>query len=125
MLRALLFQLSGQHSDGHSSLTSIHASYQTGTPPAEVLIKHLRHLIRKFHQLYILLDALDESPRFERRDGVLKILDKMRRWHLPGLHILVTSRDEPDIRESLNPIRDEQVGMKNDEISRDISDFIS
>ena len=75
--------------------------------------------------MYILLDALDESPRFERRDGVLKILDKMRKWHLHGLHILITSRDEPDIRESLNPTRDEQVVMKNDEISRDISDFIS
>jgi ankyrin repeat domain-containing protein 50 len=125
MLRALLLQLSGQHSDGHPSLTSLYASYQTGTPPAEVLIEHLRHLIRKFHQVYILLDALDESPRFERRDGVLKILDKMRKWHLPGLHMLVTSRDEPDIRESLNPMRDEQVVMKNDEISGDISDFIS
>jgi hypothetical protein len=43
---------------------------------------------------------------------------------LPGLHILVISRDEPDIRESLNSIRDEQIIIKNNEINRDISDFI-
>jgi hypothetical protein len=49
----------------------------------------------------------------------------MRKWLLPGLHLLVTSRDEPDIRESLSPAGDEEVIMKNAEINRDISDFIS
>jgi hypothetical protein len=75
--------------------------------------------------VYILLDALDESPRYGQRDQVLIAIQTMRKWLLPGLHLLVTSRDEPDIRESLSPTGDEAVIMKVAEINRDISDFIS
>jgi hypothetical protein len=49
----------------------------------------------------------------------------MRKWLLPGFHLLVTSRDVPDIRESLNPAGNEEVILKNAEINQDISDFIS
>ena len=49
----------------------------------------------------------------------------MRKWLVPGLHLLVTSRNEPDIRETLSPVGDEEVIMKNAKINRDISDFIS
>ncbi len=99
MLRALLLQLSGQLSGSQTDLARLRDSYSTGIPPAAVLTAHLRHLIQKFDQVYILLDALDESPRYGQRDQV------------------VTSRDEPDIRESLNPARNEEVIMKNAEIS--------
>jgi hypothetical protein len=75
--------------------------------------------------VYILLDALDESPRYSQRDHVLNAVETVRKWLLPGLHLLVTSRDEPDIRESLRPAGDQEVVMKNTEIDQDISDFIS
>jgi Trm5-related predicted tRNA methylase len=75
--------------------------------------------------VYILLDALDESSRYGQRDQVLNTIETMRKWLLPGLHLLVTSRDEPDIRESLSPVGDEEVIMKNTEINHDISNFIS
>lgn len=125
MLRALLLQLSGQLSDAHADLARLRDSYSTGIPPAPVLIAHLGHLIQKFNQVYILLDALDESPRCDQRDQVLNAIETMRKWRLPGLHLLVTSRDERDIRESLNVTNGEEVIMKNVEIDRDISDFIS
>jgi hypothetical protein len=85
----------------------------------------LRNLIQKFDEVYILLDALDESPRPGKRGAVLSAVKEMRKWLLPGLHLLVTSRDEPDIRKSLHPNRDAEVIMKNSEINQDISDFIS
>lgn len=44
---------------------------------------------------------------------------------MPGLHLLVTSRDELDIRESLDVASDEKVAMKNDGIDQDIGNFIS
>jgi ankyrin repeat domain-containing protein 50 len=125
MIRALLLQLSGQSSDSRTDLASLRDSYSTGIPPAIVLIAHLRHLIQKFGQVYILLDALDESPRYGQRDQVLNALQTMRKWLLPGLHLLVTSRDEADIRESLSPAGDKEVIMKNAEINRDIGEFIS
>jgi ankyrin repeat domain-containing protein 50 len=125
MLRALLLQLSGQLSSSQTDLDRLRDSYSTGIPPVIALIAHLRYLIQKFDQVYILLDALDESPRYGQRGQVLNVIQTMRKWLLPGLHLLVTSRDEPDIRESLSPTGNEAVIMKNAEINRDISDFIS
>ncbi len=125
MLRALILQLSGQLSDPQTDLARLRDSYSTGIPSATLLIAHLRHLIQKFDQVYILLDALDESPRHGQREQVLDAIETMLKWPLPGLHVLVTSRDEPDIRESLSPAEDEEVIMRNAETNRDISDFIS
>ena len=125
MVRDLLLQLSGQRSDSQTDLARLHDSYSMGLPPTAVLMAYLRQLIQKFDQVYILVDALDESPRYDQRDQVLDTIQTMREWHLPGLHLLVTSRDEPDIRESLSPTKNEEVVMKNDEINQDIADFIS
>lgn len=125
MLRALLLQLSGQLFDSQADLTSLHALSSTGVPPPAVLIAYLERLIQKFDQVYILLDALDESPRYSQRDRVLAVIQTMRNWLFPGLHLLVTSRDELDIRESLSPARNDEIAMKNAEINQDISNFIS
>lgn len=91
MLRALLLQLSGQISDSQTDLTRLRDSYSTGIPPVAVLIAHLRYLIQKFDQVYILLDALDESPRYGQRDEVLNVIETIRKWRLPGLYLLITS----------------------------------
>ena len=125
MLRALLLQLSGQLSDSQTDLTCLHDSNRTAVPPPAVLIVHLQHMIQKFDQVYILLDAVDESPRYGQRDQVLNAIQTMRKWLFPGLHLLVTSRDEPDIRESLSPAENDEVIMKNAEIDRDIGNYIS
>lgn len=125
MLRALLLQLSGQLSDSQADLTSLHALNRTGIPPPAVLIAYLQRLIQKFDQVYILLDALDESPRYSQRDRVLTVIQTMRNWLFPGLHLLVTSRDELDIREALSPMSNDEIAMRNAEINQDISNFIS
>lgn len=125
MLRALLLQLSGQLFDSQADLISLHDLNRTSVPPPAVLIAYLQRLILKFDQVYILLDALDESPRYSQRDRVLTVIQTMRNWLFPGLHLLVTSRDEPDIRESLNPARNDEIAMRNAEINQDISNFIS
>ncbi|KAH0834441.1 hypothetical protein FOPE_03553 [Fonsecaea pedrosoi] len=125
MLRALLLQLSGQLSNGPALLDRIRTSSTVATPPTDSLLEHLRDLIRRFHHVYILLDALDECPRYSQRDRVLNALQEMRKWSLPGLHLLVTSRDELDIRVSLNPDQNQMLIMKNAGIDQDISDFIS
>ena len=127
MLRALLMQLSGQLQDGHLDLTRLHDSYKTGIPPSSVLIDYLRRLIQRFNHVYIVLDALDESPRLGARGHVLDTIEAMQKWLLPGLHLLVTSRDEPDIRNSLDLSLGlgQEVKMRNAGIDEDITDFIS
>ena len=125
MLRALLMQLSGQLQDGHLDLSRLYDSYNTGIPPSSILTDYLRRLIQRFHHVYIVLDALDESPRLGAQGYVLDTIKVMQKWSLPGLHLLVTSRDEPDIRNSLDLPLNQEVKMRNAGIDKDITDFIS
>ena len=125
MLRALLLQLSNQLQDGYADLTRLHDLYKSGIPPWPLLVEHLRRLIQRFQHVYILLDALDENPRNGSREDVLNVLETMRKWDLQCLHLFVTSRDEPDIRESLNRSITHRVVMQNSGIDKDIADFIS
>ena len=125
MLRALLLQLAGQLTDGHTLLEQLRKTYESGPPLPATLIQYLSQLIQKFRQVYILIDALDESPRYKQRDRVLSALETMRRWNFANLHLLVTSRDEPDIRRSLRPAENEDITLHNPGIDGDIRDFIS
>ena len=125
MLRALLLQLSSQLEDGHVDLARLHESYKAGMPPSPVLLEYLRRLIKRFHHTYIFLDALDESPRSGMREHVLDALEVMHTWGVQYLHIFVTSRDEPDIRESLDILATQEVMMQNAGIDQDIADFVS
>ena len=124
MLRALLMQLSSQIPGSEAGLARLHDSHKPSMPPTVVLTQHLEQLIRRLDQVYIVLDALDENPRYDQRDHVLSVIDIMRNWHLPGLHLLVTSRNEADIREVLNPAQEHEVVMKNAAIEKDIGDYI-
>ncbi|KAL9004631.1 MAG: hypothetical protein Q9188_002557 [Gyalolechia gomerana] len=125
MIRTLLLQLSNQLQDGHVDLIGLHKSYKTGIPPSSILLSYLQRLIQRFRHVYILLDALDESPRTGRREFVLDALDTMREWGLEHLHLLITSRHESDIRESLDLPTTQQIIMRNAGINQDIANFVS
>jgi hypothetical protein len=47
------------------------------------------------------VDALDECPPDGRREELLELIVEITVWGLAGLHLLVTSRPEPDIEEAL------------------------
>ena len=123
--RALLLQLSSQVQDKYADLTKLYESYKTSSPPSRVLVDYLRRLIDRFQHVYIILDALDESPRDGLRGQVLDTLEAMRSWGLEGIHLFVTSRDERDIREFHNVPIEQQIPMQNVGIDQDITDFIS
>lgn len=125
MLKALVLQLSGQLPDFQKDLARLRDLNHSASLQPAALVAHLQELFYKFDQVYIMLDALDESPRYSKRDGVLGVVQIIRQWLVPGLHLLATSRDETDIRESLEPAKDDEVIMKNAEIDQDIRNFIS
>ena len=125
MLRALLLQLSNQTQDGHLDLLQLQQTYRGGTPPSQALIAYLRRLIERFQDVYIMLDALDESPWDSTRGDVLDTLDTIRKWNLQGLHLFATSRNERDIHACFGDVLDKHVAMRNDGIDADIANFIS
>ncbi|KAK4044313.1 putative ankyrin repeat protein [Parachaetomium inaequale] len=125
MLRALILQLSSQI-QGDSQLLALYRRHREGTPPYQGLITCLFQIVQQFSDVYIVVDALDESPRGPYRDAVLQALAEMRTWSSgPKLHLLVTSRDEIDIREELQANPEEVVVIKNDSVQRDIALFVS
>ncbi|KAM0254880.1 hypothetical protein ACHAQJ_006317 [Trichoderma viride] len=101
MLRALILQLSGQLNDNHGILSQLHNRYRGAMPPGQALMGCLRQLVQVFDNTFIILDALDESSQDKHRADVLQALVDLRSWSEPGLHLLVTSRQEPDIRDVL------------------------
>jgi ankyrin repeat domain-containing protein 50 len=124
LLRTLLLQLSNQAEDGNADISSLHDTHKDAQPPVPALEIALKQVVTKFQDVYIIVDALDESPRGEKRAAVLESLFEMRGWSVRGLHILVTSRDELDIRESLKLQIQEEVRMDNSAVNQDIKDYI-
>lgn len=125
MLRTLILQLSHQLNDGHQLLSRLHDSYPHAMPPDQALLDCLRQLVRAFDDTYIILDALDESPRDTHRPDMLQALSDMRAWSAPGFHLFVTSRDEPDVRDELDASQDQAISLKNDSVDNDITAFVS
>ncbi|KAF4968276.1 hypothetical protein FZEAL_10414 [Fusarium zealandicum] len=125
MLRALVLQLSSQKDNEHSILSRLHDKYRNATPSDQALIDCLRQLVRSFTDVHICVDALDESPRDAHREGVLQVIADLRAWSEPGLHLLVSSRDEIDIREDLDASPEEAVQMRNESVDEDIASFVS
>ncbi|KAJ5631612.1 NACHT nucleoside triphosphatase [Penicillium longicatenatum] len=125
LLRALLLQLSVQFQDGEAELDHFRKLSKISTPSTEALLQTLRRFLKQFRDIYILVDALDECPRGHGRKDVLRVIQEIRDWNLPGVHFLVTSRDLLDIREALDPTYQEHISIKNSGILEDISDFVS
>lgn len=140
MLRALILQLVPQLQSQHNNnsttktldtLPRLHQNYRGGTPPDAALLDTLHQLITRFDDVYIVLDALDESPRHKHREDLLQALAEMRRWPGPELHLLVTSRDEQDIREELDLSGEEEeeggevVALRGGMVDGDIAAFVA
>lgn len=125
MLRAILLQLAGQIPGVEDDLMRLQASCNGSSPPVSTMLDHLQRAILRSPCVYIMLDALDECPLDQARTDTLSAIEIIRGWSLPGLHLLVTSRDELDIRQSLNAEEEYMVALRNDEVKQDISDYVS
>ncbi|MBK5652918.1 MAG: NACHT domain-containing protein, partial [Rhizobium sp.] len=101
MVRSLLCQLSQQSIKIPASLDALFSLSENGQrqPSMLSLLEALRSIIKELPQVYIVLDALDESAQ---RVELMERLKAMVGWQLQNLHLLVTSRKERDIESSLD-----------------------
>jgi hypothetical protein len=100
MVRSLICQLSQKCTTVPAALEALFASCNDGSsqPSLYGLLDVLREMIRTFPQSFIVLDALDEC---EDRSELMTIIESIAGWQLEKLHILVTSRRERDIENTL------------------------
>ncbi|KAK1465305.1 hypothetical protein CCUS01_07711 [Colletotrichum cuscutae] len=127
MLRALILQLSDQLDYVPSALQRIHdLRKKHNIPPSTAdLLQCFRQVLQLFQNFYVVLDALDESPRETSRFGLLETLKEIRDWSELGVHLLVTSRDEVDIREGIDIKDQATILMKHQGIDDDIASYVS
>lgn len=125
MLRTLLSQLACQRSDAADDLQRLHKQYENSTPPDMALLECLRSMIQRYQQVYLLLDALDESPRYGKREHLLQTLHTIREWSVAHLHLFLTGRDEPDVRGSLHRRHTQEVVLRGEAVDLDIHRYIS
>ena len=70
-----------------------------------------------FRHAYIIIDALDECTE---RESLLELIQKIVDWKSSTLHILVTSRKEREIEDSLMLRCQHTMALQDSVISRDI-----
>ncbi|KZV67559.1 hypothetical protein PENSPDRAFT_48455 [Peniophora sp. CONT] len=103
LLRSLVHQLSSASDECLSLHREFYSSYgKKGGPSLTLLTDHLRCLAGALsNPVYLVLDAVDESPHDARRTEVLPMLRKLTSLHLDHVRVLLASRPEGDIRKCL------------------------
>lgn len=80
-------------------------------PGKEGLIKVLLSLLKSQNRTYLILDALDECIRSER-DKLFDVIRQVVEMLSEDVHLLVTSRRERDIKESLDGLIDIKINLQ-------------
>ena len=120
VLSSLLLQLSCQ-SDS-TIMSELYSNYLAGSPPDYALVLALQNMVKKFQHVYIVIDALDESPQGPQREALCRVVSQMKQWE--SIHLLVTSRDYSDIREMLDVPPENDVKIENEAVVADIKRYI-
>ena len=90
-------------------------------PLHDKLLEVLRQLICGFDIAYILIDALDECSDWEE---ILEFIETLHKWDLWQCHILITSRKEQQIVESMMAMKPIAVDMSQMPVDNDIEKYI-
>ncbi|KAL8992084.1 MAG: hypothetical protein Q9169_007385 [Polycauliona sp. 2 TL-2023] len=123
MLRSLVSQLSTQDSAALSLLAELHSSCEPAQSTDDALLAVLKKMVNVFPQIYIVLDALDEC---KSRAILLEAIEDIVAWQHEGLRMLVTSRYEGDLKESLEPLVKESgtMDIRSAAMDEDIRNYI-
>jgi ankyrin repeat protein/Cdc6-like AAA superfamily ATPase len=125
MLRSIISQLWQQALDIPASLDTLFSSHQDGQlqPSLEALIDVAHNMMQASPQIYIVLDALDECAQ---RPELMEILLTMARWQLQNMHLIVTSRKERDIENSIKDFVGEEnsICLQDIIVDKDIQQYV-
>ena len=134
LLSSLLSQLSADSNPFCDIVSRLRSSHAGGTrkPTDKALAKCLRDMLSLPGRgpVYIIVDAIDECPNTtwtpSAREEVLELVQELVDWHLPHVHLCLTSRPEFDIRVVLEPLTPLQISL-HDEIGQkeDIIKYIN
>ncbi len=123
MIRSLICQLS--KCSAISVLQDLYGSCPDGNrqPTGEMLLSTLRQMVTSLGDIYIILDALDECVE---RDELLEYLKQILSWEDVNVHVLATSRREPEIEDALTPLTNTQtrINIQSNLVNADIRTYV-
>lgn len=124
---SLLRQLSANEARVPSAVQELYDThYAIGHSPSTKDLKDA--LVRTIEELgkevYIMLDALDEVLDKKERSKVLEHFARLASSRLTNLHLLATSRDEWDIRKSLESLSRGGTPIQRHEVDADIRKYV-
>jgi len=128
LLSSFLVQFCHQSDSYFDILSKFYSEHANGSrhPSDDVLARCLKDLLKRpgHAPVYLIVDALDECPNTSSipspLDEVLNLIEELIESKIPNLHICVTSRPEPVIKDALSPLIFRSVslhdewGQKND-----------
>jgi NACHT domain len=125
MVKSLITQLSQYCIKVPTALESLSSSSLDGQqqPSLDALLQMLHQMIQDFPASFIVLDALDEC---NDRVELLHILETIAGWQLENLHMIFTSRNEADIRASVEHLVHDHntVCLQSKLVNKDISSYV-
>ena len=123
LLRSLLCQLTWQCLAVPGSLDSLYVSCGDGQrqPGSDALLTVLHQIMGMFHEVYLVIDALDESTDIHE---LLESLRELSSWRETNYHILVTSRRIKIIGDSMELLASDQICIQSLRLNDDIRSYI-
>ncbi|KAL8870020.1 MAG: hypothetical protein Q9174_003835 [Haloplaca sp. 1 TL-2023] len=125
MIHSFVSQLSSQNDGPMEDLLRLHSTCYDGLnkPEYKDLMVILRQAFFKFQNIYIVLDALDECDELQ---DLLDTVKDITKWEPMNTHVLITSRDQRNIKESLALVNGDtrQICIQSKAIGEDIRRYI-
>jgi hypothetical protein len=124
LLRSLVAQL-GWREPGLSMLRQAYEKQDRSVPGPDELKVILLASIKLLNKVFLFLDALDECPEeHDVRQGVLDRIETLTS-HAPNLNIFATSRELPQIRESMDAFGFESLRIATSAVDADIRVYVA
>ena len=133
LLSSLLVQLCHQSDSYYNVLLKFYEGHADGSqhPSDDALTGCLKDLLKLpgLAPVYLIVDALDECPNASAipsaRVKVLNLVKELIESQISNLHICVTSRPEPDIKDVLSHLIFRSVSLHDESgQKKDIEDYI-
>ncbi|KAI9775931.1 MAG: hypothetical protein M1839_000720 [Geoglossum umbratile] len=111
-----------------TAFRNLYDKYQPASEPTmEDLIATFQGISGESKEIYIVIDALDECPLQRDREDIIKFLKEFSLCVQSSMHILITSREEKDIKDTINEVLGEKchrVSIQNKRVNDDIRVYL-
>jgi hypothetical protein len=130
-IHSLIFQLYRQCPSLHAAIDAIYSRFGNGAQRLDAASVQglFQDMIRQFGEVYIILDALDESNRLSGLSSSKSLLTWVKELLDGGvkIHVLVTSRPEHDIQAAFKGWTDanNMIHLQSELVSDDIANYVT